>query len=84
MKRVHLIPRERQELVDSLMGSLRPQMEKYIASECMKYVQKEGIALLVQDLIKEVVIPKIEELALQEPLEPRWFAKFLFRSRKLP
>lgn len=66
VKRTHMVPRERQEMVDNLMEQLKPQLEQFVENKINSYAITD----------KDVAARVIETI---ERIEPRWFTRLFFK-----
>lgn len=71
-KRTHLLPRERQEIVDNIVKHLIPELRKNVEVLVGEY------AITEVEIVKRVM-ETIDYQCAQRIPKPRWFAKFLFK-----
>lgn len=69
-KFVHLIPRERQEIVDNIVEKLKPELEKYV---------KEVVGTFA---ITETEVAETLDKEFKTKLKPRWLTRLFFRGIK--
>lgn len=70
-KKLHLTPRERQEVVDNIVNKLKPLLRQYVEEVVGEF------AITEEDVAKRLV-------GMMSQIEPRWFFRFFFTKWCLP